>query len=79
MLFLRIFAKILIQQVTAESVWLTHIVNLDEVVTIVAVVDALYAYCKCAGFTKVLNRFVFVEITGDDIGQLDCSRVNNQT
>jgi hypothetical protein len=59
--------------------FLTHVVDLHQVVTVVMVVDALHTDCQGTSFAEVLNWLILMQITGDKIGDLDCSWIGNKT
>jgi hypothetical protein len=55
----------------------THVIYLHKVVAIVMIVYTFHAHCKGTCFAKVLNWFILMEITWNEIADLDSTWVRD--
>lgn len=57
----------------------THVINLYKVVAVVMIVYTFHAHCQGTRFAKVLNWFILMEITWNEIADLDSTWICYQT
>jgi hypothetical protein len=57
---------------------LTHIVNLNKVMTIMTVIYTLNANCKRTGLTKIFHWLIFMQIARNKVRQFHRARLSNE-